>query len=82
MKIDIKVLGGGCTKCNTLKQITTEVVAENNYDADIQKIEDITQILNYHVMATPALVINGKAVSSGRLPTKAEIKDFIDQAIG
>ncbi len=81
MKINLKILGTGCAKCKTLEKVTTEVVKENGFDADIQKVEDIVQIMQYHVMATPALVIDEKVVFSGRVPSKNEIKNCIEKAI-
>jgi small redox-active disulfide protein 2 len=81
MKINLKILGTGCAKCKTLEKVTTEVVNESNFDADIQKVEDITQIMTYGVMMTPALVVNEKVVFSGRVPSKTEIKKFIEKAI-
>jgi small redox-active disulfide protein 2 len=81
MKINLKVLGTGCAKCKTLEKVTTEVVKENNFNADIQKVEDITQIMTYGIMMTPALVVNEKVVFSGRVPSKSEIKNFIENAI-
>lgn len=73
MTLQIKILGTGCPKCKTLEKMTMEVVAENNFDADVSKVEDIIQIMNYGVMSTPALVINDKAVIKGYLPSKEEI---------
>jgi len=81
MKINLKILGTGCAKCKTLEKVTTEVVKENNFDADIQKVEDITQIMTYGVLMTPALVVNEKVVFSGRVPSKTEIKNFIEKVI-
>lgn len=81
MKATLKILGTGCSKCKTLEKLTTEVVKENNLDADIQKVEDIMQIMNYHIMTTPALVVNEKVIFSGRIPSKSEIKSFIEKAI-
>ncbi len=81
MKIKLKVLGTGSAKCKTLEKVTNEVVAENNIDAEVQKIEDIVEIMAYGIMSTPALVINEKVVFSGRVPSKSEIKSFIDKAI-
>jgi small redox-active disulfide protein 2 len=81
MKINLKILGTGCSKCKTLEKVTTETVKEYNIDADIQKVEDIVQIMSYHVMSTPALVVNEKVVFSGRVPSKSEIKTYIDKAI-
>lgn len=75
--MEIKVLGTGCAKCKSLEKITREVVAQNNIEAGIQKVEDIFQIMKYGVMSTPALVINEKVVLSGRLPSSAELKEII-----
>lgn len=77
MKTAIKILGTGCPKCKTLEKWTTEVVNENNLEAEISKVEDIVQIMNYGVMGTPALVVNEKVLVSGRLPSKEEIKERI-----
>jgi len=81
MKINLKILGTGCSKCKTLEKVTTEVVKENNLNAEIQKVEDIMQIMSYHILTTPALVVNGKVVFSGRVPSKSEIKSYIEKAI-
>ena len=81
MKTKIKILGTGCPKCITLMKLTTEVVNENNFEAEINKVEDIVQIMNYGVVSTPALVVNEKVVISGRLPSKDEIKKQIENQI-
>jgi len=81
MKINIKILGTGCPKCKTLERLTTEVVNENNFEAEIGKVEDIMQIMNYGVMSTPALVVNEKVIISGRVPSKEEIKKLIEKHI-
>ena len=81
MKINIKILGTGCPKCKTLEKLTTEVVTENSFDAEISKVEDIVQIMNYGVMGTPGLVVNEKVLISGRVPTKDEIKKLIEKHI-
>ncbi len=81
MENHLKILGTGCSKCRTLEKLTAEVVKENNFQADIQKVEDIIQIMNYHVLSTPALVINEKVVFSGRVPSKTEIRSYINKEI-
>ncbi|WP_370478835.1 thioredoxin family protein [Tamlana flava] len=73
----IKILGTGCPKCQLLTKVTQEVVTENNLNANIEKVEDIMKIMEYNVMATPALVVNEKVVSKGRIPYKEEILEFI-----
>ncbi|HPW98351.1 MAG TPA: thioredoxin family protein [Flavobacterium sp.] len=79
MKMNIKILGTGCPKCKTLERLTTEVVTENSFDAEISKVEDIVQIMNYGVMGTPGLVVNEKVLISGRVPSKDEIKKLIEK---
>jgi len=75
--MNIKILGTGCPKCKTLEKITREVVNEIGIAADISKEEDIVKIMNYGIMHTPGLVINGKVVLSGRIPSVIEIKKII-----
>lgn len=79
--MNIKILGTGCPKCKTLEKLTIEVVNENNFDAEVSKVEDIVQIMNYGVMGTPALVINEKVLISGRVPSKDEIIKLIKNLI-
>ncbi|UCH13256.1 MAG: TM0996/MTH895 family glutaredoxin-like protein [Bacteroidales bacterium] len=75
--MEIKVLGTGCPKCKALKKTVTDSLAELDIAADVSKVEDIMKIMEYGVMRTPALVINGKVVLSGYVPDKNEIKNLI-----
>jgi len=75
--MEIKVLGTGCPKCKALEKKTREVVSELDIEASITKEEDIMKIMEYGIMHTPGLVINGKVVVSGRLPSSEEIAQFI-----
>jgi len=75
--MEIKILGTGCAKCKTLEQLTREVVSKNNIDATITKVEDIVEIMKYNIMTTPALVVNEKVVSKGRIPSSEEIKQLL-----
>jgi small redox-active disulfide protein 2 len=72
--MEIKILGTGCPKCKTLEKLTREVVLKNGINASITKVEDITEIMKYHIMATPALVVNEKVEIKGRIPSADEIK--------
>lgn len=81
MSINIKVLGTGCPKCKALEKAIREVVEENHYDAQIEKVDDIVKIMNYGILATPGMAINEKVVSSGRLLSKDEIKTLIEKHI-
>jgi len=73
----IKVLGTGCTKCNELERVTREAATELGIDASIEKEEDIMKIMEYGVMRTPALMIDGKVVVSGRVPSEKDLKTLI-----
>lgn len=73
----IEILGTGCSKCKALEEATKQAVAQSGKFAQIEKVEDIMKIMEYNVMSTPALVIDGQVVSIGKLLTINEIKDFI-----
>lgn len=75
--MEIKILGPGCPKCKTLEKLTREVVEQNGINAAVTKVEDIVEIMNYDVMTTPALVIDGKVVVKGRVPSAEEIRRLI-----
>ncbi len=75
--MEIKVLGTGCPKCKTLEKFVFNSITALDIEADVSKVEDIMQIIQYGVMNTPALVINGKVVLSGRLPNEKELKDLL-----
>ncbi|MGX1982040.1 small redox-active disulfide protein 2 [Thermolongibacillus altinsuensis] len=73
----IKVLGTGCKKCKELEQNVREAIAQLGINADVQKVEEIPQIMRYGVMSTPALVIDEKVVSAGKLLSVEEIKALL-----
>jgi len=75
--MEIKILGTGCSKCKTLEEVTRKVVKDNGIDASITKVEDIVEIMKFNIMTTPALVVNGKVVAKGRIPSVEEIKLFL-----
>ncbi len=75
MKIDI--LGTGCAKCKALFEITKEALAKTGKFAEINKIEDIVEIMSYGVTSTPALVVDGEVKMSGRVPSVDEIVEII-----
>lgn len=65
--MNIKVLGGGCCKCENLLGAVKEAVAEKRIVAEIEYITDMTKIMEYGIMSTPALIIDNKVVSMGRV---------------
>jgi small redox-active disulfide protein 2 len=75
--MEIKVLGTGCKKCKTLEDITKQAVAETGTDATIIKVEDMLEIMKLGVLTTPALVIDGKVVLKGRVPSLSEVKELL-----
>ena len=75
--MEIKVLGTGCSKCKALENATKEMVSRLGIDAVIEKEEDIIKIMEYGVMRTPGLVINGKVVLNGRIPTSNELQEIL-----
>jgi len=79
--MDIQVLGTGCAKCKSLEKAVREVVEQNNLTATITKVEDIMEIMKMNVMTTPALVVNGKIVVKGRVPSNNELKDILTNKV-
>jgi small redox-active disulfide protein 2 len=73
----IEILGTGCPKCKQLTANAEAAVKELNVQAEIVKVTDIDKITDYGVMMTPALVINGVVISSGKLLAKDEIKKIL-----
>lgn len=79
--MNIKILGPGCHKCHELDKRTREVVNELGLDASVEYIQDLNKIIEYAILTTPGLVVNGQLVCSGQVPTKAEISKFITTAL-
>jgi small redox-active disulfide protein 2 len=75
--MEIKILGSGCSKCKSLEEVTRKVVKDNGIDASIKKVEDIVEIMKFNIMTTPALVVDGKVVVKGRVPSADEIKQLL-----
>jgi len=75
----IEILGMGCPRCKQLIANAEAAVKELNIKAEISKITDIGKITRYGVMMTPALVIDGRVISAGKVFNKDEIKKFISK---
>ena len=78
----VKVLGSGCAKCNALEAATVEALKELGMDATIDHVTDFTQIAAYGVMTTPALVVDGKVVSFGKVLKKEEVIKILQKVRG
>ena len=79
--VDIKVLGPGCPNCQKVEAAAKTAVAMLGAEAHITKITDYAEIRSYNVLATPGLVINGKLVSAGRIPSDAEVTTWLADAL-
>jgi len=77
MVMRIEVLGMGCPRCKKLAENAKKAVEELGVKADIEKVEDMDRIVSYGVMMTPALVLDGKVVSSGKIASVEEIREWI-----
>ena len=78
----IKVLGSGCDKCNQLEKATREALVELHMDTAIDHVTDFAQIAAYGVMSTPALVVDGKVVSYGKVLKKDEVVKILNKVRG
>jgi small redox-active disulfide protein 2 len=75
--LDIKILGSGCANCKKLEAVARAAAASAGLVAEFSKVTDMKTILAYDLLSTPGLVVNGKLVSSGRIPTQAEIQKWL-----
>lgn len=75
--LTVKILGSGCANCKKLEAVAREAAAQAGVEAEFVKVTDMNDILSFNVMSTPALVINNKAVSSGRIPSLADIQKWL-----
>ena len=78
--MEIKILGGGCAKCERLEKLAREAADEAGVEAAFAKVKDLNAIMAYDIVSTPALVINEEVKSSGRVPRKEEIAEWVRTA--
>ena len=78
--LEIKVLGPGCAQCEMLDKMLIEILSEMNIIADMEHIRDVREIGKYGVMGTPALIINGKVKSVGKVPSKEKLKEWLKES--
>jgi small redox-active disulfide protein 2 len=79
--LTIKVLGSGCANCKRVEQIARKALSEMGIEAEVVKVTNYNDIASYNVLSTPGLVINEKVVSSGRIPTPAEVTTWLVNAL-
>jgi len=77
--MEIKILGSGCSKCQSTEKNVKDALAECGLDVQVDKITDVMEIAKYGVFITPAVVIDGKVKSVGKIPDTEEIKTWIEQ---
>ena len=75
--MNIKVLGGGCCKCENLLEAVKAAVAEKGIEAEIEYITDMTRIMEYGIMSTPALMVNNRVVSMGRVLKAKDVMKYL-----
>jgi len=74
---NIKVLGPGCPKCKTTYNNVLAAIKETGVEAEVEKIEDIMEMMKYDVLTTPVLMVDGKSVIKGRVAEISEIKQLL-----
>jgi small redox-active disulfide protein 2 len=79
--LEVKILGPGCPNCDKLEQIIFRVMADSNIAGEVEHVRDLAEIANYGLVPTPALVINGKVKSSGRLPQERQVLQWLKEAL-
>lgn len=77
--LNIKVIGTGCPNCLKLEEICTKVVTENNFNANIEKVTDMNTFAELGVFITPGLVVNGKILSQGKIPTETTLIHWLSK---
>lgn len=75
--MNIKILGPGCHNCRRLDAYTREALQAVGMTADIEKVEEITEIMSYGILRTPGLVIDGEIVVSGHVPTPDRLAEIL-----
>lgn len=74
---EVLVLGPGCAKCKETYKVVERVISENSLDVKLSKVEDITEMMKYNIMATPAVVVDGAVKIKGHVPSADEVKKVL-----
>lgn len=75
--LTVKILGSGCANCKKLEAVAREAATASHIEAEFLKVTDMQQIMAYDLLSTPGLVVKDKLVSSGRIPTVAEVQKWL-----
>ncbi|HOL21658.1 MAG TPA: thioredoxin family protein [bacterium] len=76
--MEILIVGAGCPKCQAVEKVVKEVVEEMKIGANVSHLYDIRQFAKYGVTITPAVVIDGKVVIAGKIPSKEDVKKIME----
>ncbi len=75
--MEIKVLGPGCKKCVATREAIKEVISELGLEATVEEVTDMSEIMKYNALTTPGVVVDGKVVCKGKVPSKKEIEGWL-----
>ncbi len=74
---NVKVLGAGCPSCKATQRLVEEVAKAKGVEIELEKIEDLRQIMSYGVLSTPGVVVDGKVVHSGGVPARSKVESWL-----
>lgn len=77
--MDIKILGSGCTRCQRLEQLTREVATDLGVNIQVEHVYDLAKIMEYAIVGTPALVVDGEVKVAGHMPSKEQIRRWLNK---
>ncbi len=78
--LNVKILGSGCANCKRLEALARKVAQDLGIEAEFEKVTDFNEIMKWPILATPGLVVNEQLVSYGRIPSEAEIANWLKSA--
>jgi len=76
--VKIQVLGTGCPKCKKMAEVAESAAVEMGMEFELEKVTDLNQIMSFGVMMTPALVVNGEVKVAGKVPSKSQMTEYIN----